>query len=193
MASAASARAARRFDRSFLYGLNRVTFFETSAGGGFQMACTHPEHSGSISAKCTTSHSNHLAGPEDKCLRRMMYWAFMGVQARTKDEHVSMWKQVVEECVAGTLPTQGQLKDGRMPADWSTLPARSCGAGASSSRGPERRPCDELGAAGSGAASSVLSPAAARGAAEPAPIDAAEHASPKAKAKPRKRARVTTT
>eukprot|EP00974_Lingulodinium_polyedra_P121067 11177658-Lingulodinium_polyedra.AAC.1 len=42
----------------------------------------------------------------------------------------------MEQWASGSVPTEEELNDGRMPADWGNALDRSSGSGAASSEGP---------------------------------------------------------
>ena len=77
------------------------------------MTCLHKNHRGK--PRCTKSESIHRSGGEEGALRRLMYWAFLGVPACDRAAHKNLWEVVCKAWEDGTVPTLAELDDGRMP------------------------------------------------------------------------------
>ena len=114
------------------YGFCSLTLYVQSSGKtGWQMTCNHAAHVGK--PKCTKSQTSHADGNEDGTLRRLKYWAFLGLQATSKMMHADMWKHVVLCWDQGLVPSMTELDDGRMPL-FASMPLS---ASASSSSGAQ--------------------------------------------------------
>ena len=98
------------------FGFSALTIYVVSTKHGttgWQLTCNHPEHI--TGPKCTKSQTNSADGGEDGTLRRLKYWAILGVRCPTKAAHKDMWATVQEAWTNGTVPSMAELDDGRMP------------------------------------------------------------------------------
>ena len=79
------------------------------------MTCCHRLHNESGQPRCTKGITIFGDGGEEGAMRRLMYWAFLGIDAANKPAHKDLWEQVEIDWAAGRVPEIAELDDGRMP------------------------------------------------------------------------------